>query len=112
MFLVVKNLVLKLSQYIYLYSLYAGILIRPITAMEVAKVETEQKEEQIVPNKKSTRYKRRFMKRQWEDVNPKKKENGESDEKKLCDKPVERIKRKKVAMLLGYCGVDYYGMQR
>ncbi|KAL0868244.1 hypothetical protein ABMA27_007776 [Loxostege sticticalis] len=94
------------------HPLKTGILIRPITAMEVAKVETEPKEEQIVPNKKSTRYKRRFMKRQWEDVNPKKKENGESDEKKLCDKPVERIKRKKVAMLLGYCGVDYYGMQR
>ncbi|XP_061379850.1 pseudouridylate synthase 1 homolog isoform X2 [Danaus plexippus] len=70
--------------------------------MEVAPVD---KKDNLVQDKNRTRYKRR---RQWDD----RKENGESQEKKTCDKPFERIKRKKMAMLLGYCGVDYYGMQR
>lgn len=60
----------------------------------------------IVINKNLTRFKQRYMKRQWEELN--KKDNGESEEKK----PHERIKKKKMALLLGYCGVDYYGMQR
>ncbi|XP_050679457.1 pseudouridylate synthase 1 homolog isoform X1 [Leptidea sinapis] len=60
-------------------------------------------------DKQNTRYMRR--KRQWE-TNENKLEDGETDQKKTCENPVERIKRKKVAMLIGYCGVDYYGMQR
>ncbi|XP_075984626.1 pseudouridine synthase 1 isoform X2 [Anticarsia gemmatalis] len=80
--------------------------------MEVAPVETKEAEvttsDDLVNNKNLTRYKKRFMKRQWEDSAPKK-ENGEADEKRVCG---ERIKRKKMALLLGYCGVDYYGMQR
>ncbi|CAK1594120.1 unnamed protein product [Parnassius mnemosyne] len=90
--------------------LRAGQQVRTITVMETA-AETV-KDENIVQDKNSTRYKKRFMKRQWEDSNQGKKENGETEEKKLCEKPTERIKRKKMAMLLGYCGVDYYGMQR
>ncbi|CAH2054116.1 unnamed protein product, partial [Iphiclides podalirius] len=78
--------------------------------MDVA-AETES-DEKLIRDKNFTRYKKRFMKRQWEDSSQDKKENGESEEKKLCEKPVERIKRKKMALLLGYCGVDYYGMQR
>ncbi|CAG9568346.1 unnamed protein product [Danaus chrysippus] len=70
--------------------------------MEVAPID---KKDNLVQDKNRTRYKRR---RQWDD----RKENGESQEKKPCDKPFERIKRKKMAMLLGYCGVNYYGMQR
>ncbi|XP_063832496.1 pseudouridylate synthase 1 homolog isoform X1 [Ostrinia nubilalis] len=84
--------------------------LKSLSVMEVPKVEVN--EEQIVSNKNFTRYKRRYMKRQWEDVNPNKKENGDTDEKRICDKPVERIKRKKMAVLLGYSGVDYFGMQR
>ncbi|OWR52616.1 Pseudouridine synthase, partial [Danaus plexippus plexippus] len=83
-------------------NLLSGFQIRTITAMEVAPVD---KKDNLVQDKNRTRYKRR---RQWDD----RKENGESQEKKTCDKPFERIKRKKMAMLLGYCGVDYYGMQR
>ncbi|XP_022815592.1 tRNA pseudouridine synthase A isoform X2 [Spodoptera litura] len=91
--------------------------VRSISAMEVATVEKvaddNQKESQeIVQNKNFTRFKQRFMKRQWQDPDPNKTENGESDEKKHCERPVERIKRKKMALVLGYCGVDYYGMQR
>ncbi|XP_026332253.1 tRNA pseudouridine synthase A [Hyposmocoma kahamanoa] len=77
--------------------------LRFSTAMDVADIE---KKEEIIGHKNATRYKKRFMKRQWEDL---KKVDGESDEKR---EKVDRIKRKKVAMLLGYCGVDYSGMQR
>lgn len=65
---------------------------------------------EIVQNKSHTRFKKRFNKRQWDDSirpNPTK-ENGESDAKK----PFERIKKKKMAMILGYSGVNYHGMQR
>ncbi|XP_059051923.1 pseudouridylate synthase 1 homolog isoform X2 [Achroia grisella] len=67
---------------------------------------------EIVHSKSQTRFKRRHMKRQWEELAVSKKVDGQTDEKKLCEKTSERIKRKKMAMLLGYCGVDYYGMQR
>ncbi|XP_041983087.1 tRNA pseudouridine synthase A isoform X2 [Aricia agestis] len=73
--------------------------------------DVENKIEEIVGDKSRTRYNRRKQKRKWEDPDPNK-IDGESDEKKLCDKPFERIKKKKMAMLLGYCGVNYYGMQR
>ncbi|XP_063540508.1 pseudouridylate synthase 1 homolog isoform X1 [Cydia strobilella] len=76
-----------------------GTQLRHITAMEVA-----PESDKLVPNKNRTR----FRKRQWEDNTTK--VNGAPEEKR--DKPFERIKRKKMAMLLGYCGVDYYGMQR
>lgn len=78
----------------------SGTQLRHITAMEVA---PETESDKFVPNKNRTR----FRKRQWEDNT---KTNGAPEEKR--DKPFERIKRKKMAMLLGYCGVDYYGMQR
>ncbi|XP_046972184.1 tRNA pseudouridine synthase A isoform X2 [Vanessa cardui] len=71
----------------------------------------EKIDDSIVQSKNHTRYKRRFLKRQWE-TTKKETEPGESEEKKVCDKPFERIKRKKMAVLLGYCGVNYYGMQR
>ncbi|CAH0596481.1 unnamed protein product [Chrysodeixis includens] len=85
--------------------------------MEVAAIEKKEPEEQpkqiqeIVPNKNLTRFKKRFMKRQWQETDANRNENGDSKQRKV-DKPVERIKRKKMALLLGYCGVDYYGMQR
>ncbi|XP_026738707.1 tRNA pseudouridine synthase A isoform X2 [Trichoplusia ni] len=85
--------------------------------MEVAAVEKKEPEEQpketpdIVPNKNLTRFKKRFMKRQWQETDANKNENDDSKQRRV-DRPVERIKRKKMALLLGYCGVDYYGMQR
>lgn len=48
-------------------------------------------------------------KRQWF-------ENKHSDEeiatKRAMFNPNDRVKRKKCALLIGYCGADYYGMQR
>lgn len=88
-----------------------GLQYRLSTAMDVAPVESTEspKELDMVNNKNLTRYRRRFMKRQWEETTKKEnEESGESTEKKVC----ERIKRKKMAVLLGYSGVDYFGMQR
>ncbi|CAH0760516.1 unnamed protein product [Diatraea saccharalis] len=82
--------------------------------MDTVKDENKPTED-IIANKNLTRFKNRKLKRQWEELNPNKEKNGESEEKRVCDKsdkPVERIKKKKMALLLGYCGVDYYGMQR
>lgn len=88
-----------------------GLQARHVNAinMEVASTEVETDQ---VSNKNFTR----FRKRQWEyKEKQEREENGESDTKKPCEedkKPFERLKRKKMAMMLGYCGVDYYGMQR
>ncbi|KAJ0172077.1 hypothetical protein K1T71_012050 [Dendrolimus kikuchii] len=92
------------------HSLRSVLNIRTVTAMDAAVAEMKEEDKQAnikVINKNLTRFKQRYMKRQWEEMNNKK-ESGESEEKK----PFERIKRKKMALLLGYCGVDYYGMQR
>lgn len=64
-----------------------------------------------------SRYNGRVKKRQWED--------RRSDESSVSEKRMnidnntngdgekfERIKRKKCAILLGYSGINYYGMQR
>lgn len=60
---------------------------------------------------KNERYKQRYngriKKRGWEDYSV----EG-SREKRTCLNPEERIKRKKVCLLLGYSGVNYFGMQR
>lgn len=63
---------------------------------------------------KKVRYDGRSKKRAWQE---RRQSNSENDLKKTKlengeNKVFERIKRKKYAMLLGYCGVDYLGMQR
>lgn len=65
---------------------------------------------------RKARYDGRSKKRQWEerrtdkgaafDVKKSKQEGTEDD------KPFERIKRRKFALLLGYSGQNYFGMQR
>ncbi|XP_039760119.1 tRNA pseudouridine synthase A isoform X1 [Pararge aegeria] len=92
----------------------SGIQIRSIAVMEMLgeKKDDNETKPEPVRTKNHTRYKRRFLKRQWEESNGDKNEDESSGEKKVCDTQFERIKKKKVAMLLGYCGVDYYGMQR
>lgn len=73
-------------------------------------------EHQILRGKYDTRYNGRIKKRQWEDtpIAPPgvDSENLQDEAKKARTEPFIRIKRKKVAMLLGYSGVDYFGMQR
>ncbi|KAL3285507.1 hypothetical protein HHI36_000039 [Cryptolaemus montrouzieri] len=75
---------------------------------------------QMEPKLKKPKYDGRSKKRQWQDRRSDRNLPDEKDVKKGkfddCNstesESFERIKRKKYAMLLGYCGVDYYGMQR
>lgn len=53
------------------------------------------------------RYDGRAKKRNWEDYSA----EGQS-EKRACFNPADRIKRKKCCLLMGYSGVNYFGMQR
>lgn len=50
------------------------------------------------------KYDGRIKKRQWEDAN-------ESDESKKA-RTEPRVKRRKSIILMGYSGINYYGMQR
>lgn len=75
--------------------------------MEVAPAEDAER----IPSKNTTRYKKRLFKRQWEEMRKDENEPKEKKDKECGEKP-ERIKKKKVAMLLGYCGANYHGMQR
>ncbi|XP_077286222.1 pseudouridine synthase 1 isoform X2 [Arctopsyche grandis] len=61
--------------------------------------------------KSNTRYNGRVKKRKWEE-NSRNNEEDQPVDKQACPVPFERIKKKKVAMLLSYSGADYYGMQR
>lgn len=65
------------------------------------------------------RYDGRIKKRKWEERRTDKgaafdvkklKETGENNDESTV--PFERIKRKKYAILLSYCGQNYFGMQR
>lgn len=56
------------------------------------------------------RYDGRSKKRQWEE---RRTDKGEAfGVKRIKPEGFERIKRRKYALLLSYCGDDYYGMQR
>ncbi|VEN59748.1 unnamed protein product [Callosobruchus maculatus] len=66
------------------------------------------------------KYDGRSKKRQWEERRFDKGESIGSDQKKPKineaqtepEQPVEKIKRRKFALLMGYSGVNYFGMQR
>ncbi|XP_045469503.1 tRNA pseudouridine synthase A [Harmonia axyridis] len=60
---------------------------------------------------KRLKYDGRLKKRQWQD---RRSDNRDSKISKTNEnsEPFERIKRRKYAMLMGYCGVGYFGMQR
>lgn len=68
------------------------------------------------PTKKKDGYKPRYdgraKKRNWVDFR-----NAEVDEAVIAEKranfnPADRVKRKKCCLLIGYSGVNYFGMQR
>ncbi|XP_018319729.1 tRNA pseudouridine synthase A isoform X2 [Agrilus planipennis] len=61
---------------------------------------------------KKPRYNGKTKKRRWEERRSDKGEGLYSEKKTKTDEPFVRIKRRKYAMLLGYSGADYFGMQR
>lgn len=62
------------------------------------------KEEQA--NTKRERYNGKVKRREWVQ------ETEEAKKARLAENPIDRIKRKKSIMLIGYSGVNYNGMQR
>ncbi|XP_053969623.1 pseudouridylate synthase 1 homolog isoform X2 [Anastrepha ludens] len=71
------------------------------------KVERTAKCEQV---KDAKRQKRELKRRKWVDWNTQDEQSG--DTKRPAFDPADRVKRKKSAILLGYCGANYFGMQR
>ena len=71
----------------------------------------EQKSKENKFNKNKSTYKPRYngkcKKRQWDDS-----EKTDISDKRQCISPFDRIKKRKSIILLGYSGVNYFGMQR
>lgn len=67
----------------------------------------DQKQEKHVEktNKKKERYNGKVRRREWQ-------EESEEAKRARMENPVERVKRKKSLILMGYSGVNYSGMQR
>ncbi|XP_044259012.1 tRNA pseudouridine synthase A [Tribolium madens] len=83
---------------------------------ELPSLPTKMSEVKIV---RKPRYDGRVKKRQWEERRSDKGEGLDSQKSKIVKKEtdvtgelIEKIKRKKFAVLLGYSGTNYYGMQR
>lgn len=66
----------------------------------MSETNVDNKEEIVKP-----KYDGRIKKRQWED-------DDDSESKKTRTEPFERVKRRKYILLLGYSGINYFGMQR
>lgn len=77
-------------------------------AVSVANIENSEKKG---GSKKADKYKSRYenmrKRKGWVDFS-----NRKNEEKRICVNPEDRVKRRKCCMLLGYSGVNYFGMQR
>ncbi|XP_017035649.1 pseudouridylate synthase 1 homolog isoform X3 [Drosophila kikkawai] len=62
--------------------------------------------------KETNRVKRNLKRKKWVDWKTQDEEDAASGVKRAPFDPADRIKRKKSAILLSYCGANYYGMQR
>ncbi len=65
-----------------------------------------EKKQENHENKRKQKYNGKVKKRQWEF------DSADSPNKKPNLEPSDRVKRKKSVVLLGYSGVNYFGMQR
>lgn len=77
--------------------------------MEKAIEDHNEQRKQVKEEKMKTRkerYNGKTKRRDWVQ------ETDEAKKARLAENPVDRVKRKKSLVLLGYCGVNYTGMQR
>lgn len=90
------------------YNLAARFSTFSLRMEEALKGQEELKEQVkvIKANVKKQKYDGRLKRRQWEE------KRNETQEKRICLENGERVKRKKAVVLLGYSGVNYFGMQR
>ncbi|EDV91085.1 GH16145 [Drosophila grimshawi] len=71
-----------------------------------------QKEAEDESVKEANRLKRTLKRKKWVDWHAQDAEDAANGIKRAPFDPADRIKRKKSAILLSYCGANYYGMQR
>ncbi|XP_030573902.1 tRNA pseudouridine synthase A isoform X2 [Drosophila novamexicana] len=76
---------------------------------EARKVTKEAEDESV---KEANRLKRTLKRKKWVDWKAQDEEDAANGTKRAPFDPADRIKRKKSAILLSYCGANYYGMQR
>ncbi|KAH8278948.1 hypothetical protein KR018_011602, partial [Drosophila ironensis] len=62
--------------------------------------------------KDANRIKRTMKRKKWVDWKTQDEEDAASGAKRAPFNPADRIKRRKSAILLSYCGANYFGMQR
>ncbi|KAH8409677.1 hypothetical protein KR222_001572, partial [Zaprionus bogoriensis] len=77
---------------------------------QLAKKMANETEEQSV--KEANQLKRTLKRKKWVDWKAQDEEDAANGTKRAPFDPADRIKRKKSAILLSYCGANYYGMQR
>jgi len=75
-----------------------------------ARKEAKSLEDESV--KETNRIKRTLKRKKWVDWKEQDEKDAASGVKRPPFDPAERIKRKKSAILLSYCGANYFGMQR
>lgn len=81
-----------------------------LEADKEAKKQAKAKEEEAV--KETNRVKRTLKRKKWVDWKTQDADDEANGIKRAPFDPAERVKRKKSAILLSYCGANYFGMQR
>ncbi|XP_030370489.1 tRNA pseudouridine synthase A isoform X2 [Scaptodrosophila lebanonensis] len=81
-----------------------------LEADTAARKVAKEAEEEVI--KETNRVKRNLKRRKWVDWKTQDEEDAVGGTKRAPFNPADRIKRKKCAILLSYCGANYYGMQR
>lgn len=93
------------------YKGFAAAMTEAIEKLEQQQeIKKQDKEEAIESTKEMKRLKRNLKRRKWVDWKTEDEEKG--DVKRAPFNPADRVKRKKTAILLGYSGANYFGMQR
>ncbi|KAH8381471.1 hypothetical protein KR093_005391, partial [Drosophila rubida] len=77
---------------------------------QLAKKSAKEAENETV--KEANRVKRTLKRKKWVDWKTQDEEDAANGVKRAPFDPADRIKRKKSAILLSYCGANYFGMQR
>uniref|UniRef100_W8BKC4 Pseudouridylate synthase 1 homolog n=3 Tax=Ceratitis capitata TaxID=7213 RepID=W8BKC4_CERCA len=90
---------------------FSAVMSEALDKLEQKQIQNKIEHETAIEQVKSTkRQKRELKRRKWVDWNTQDEQAG--DTKRAAFDPANRVKRKKCAMLLSYCGAKYFGMQR
>jgi len=92
---------------------FAAAMSEALDKLEVEKeARKEAKELEGEAVKDANRIKRTLKRKKWVDWKEQDEKDAANGVKRAPFDPADRIKRKKSAILLSYCGANYYGMQR